>query len=320
MNDIKTLQNFVIENTTGVEIIKYTNVTRLDESTLTKVSDTLAEKLYTIAIKKYKDLDFNTLENSKGDITKYSQYSTIKDTLNLLVSISGADTLNDQLHPITVAYSALANLEAYKVTFMNGFRNKTGILKIIFNLISKAIIEYTSLLISTCVEMVNTPGSSQYSMVYTKKEVKDRNMKVLYDSLNEFNRMCKSGQLEKLGNDLDKKENLLGAATLIGAGKVVSIIMASVVGGVLAVQLLRMMIYAFYSTKISIKKALEVQAALLEVNATMVDGKASDKQKKLAETLRKLADKLSIESRTAKVDVPESDIDLDTIAGNGDVI
>ena len=56
-------------------------VFQLEESVLLSISDKVATKLYQLAAKKYEDIDFGGLENSKGNIDNWKEYETLKVSL-----------------------------------------------------------------------------------------------------------------------------------------------------------------------------------------------------------------------------------------------
>lgn len=277
-------ENAVVSNMNRIEL------QTMDESMLTKVSDAIAEKIYSIAVKRYRDLDFDTLDSSKGNIEKYSQYKMLVDIIGLLKDL--AKPMGDG-HPVNVLSLALDNLRENKEMFMRAFKDGLGIGKMTYNLVAKGIIEYAGLLVSTGIEL-SRKSDGTYQSTYSTRETKDKNMKLLYESLAGFNKAMRDGSLAKCIKDTESECRGITGTTIVVMTMYVMTAYWSAIG---IVTLLRHFVYIFYSTKQKYSNIFNSYAILLEMNALKnEDAKSAARQEKLAATFRKVANAMSVDN------------------------
>lgn len=322
MIDKQYMVKFIMENSiSDTPNITMMQLRALDESSLTRISDAIAEKIYSIAVKKYKDLDFGTLEASKGDITKYSQYKMLKDIIQLLTELCGNNTPVG--HPVEVLSKALDNMVANSDLFTRAFKDGVGLGKMIYNLTAKAIIEYAGLLVSTSIDLARTPDGT-YKTVYMSREIKDKNMKLLLESLNGFNKSVANGDLIKVVGQIDANkaavQHNLNTAAFQKYGAITAAVISAYWISVGLIVGLRYLVYVFYATRQKYANMFEQYAIMLELNMkTVKDDKVLDKQKKLADRFRKLSDIIAIQNKKVIAeDAMEKDEKIDIVkAGEG---
>lgn len=257
-------------------------VFQLEESVLLSISDKVATKLYQLAAKKYEDIDFGGLENSKGNIDNWKEYETLKNTLDLLNTKA-----NGSNKDINLAREALENVYIYRIPFEGAYKENIGSIKMIYTLMVRAIVEYSTYLVTSTMNIEN--GKLEYT---PNKGRKNRYIESIETSIRRFNDMCKEGELDKMYSSLSKNKSNIIMATIGFVGVALAMVF-----------IIRLLIAAFWSIRASISKFLEVQILLIEAHENEISGEDAEKikakQKAVKEKLQKL--KNAIDGETNKV-------------------
>lgn len=297
----------------------------LNEAELHQASDKLVAKLYSNVVEKYNAMDVKDISNSKGDITNYSGYPVLKDTVVLLRQLSDDAGVKGFQH-LEFVEEALRYLEQHTALFTRAYMTDNNIMKVIYETTVYALLVAVNVLISIYVTYVKTPNLSLAVSVemYKKKNMKEY---VLFKSLRDFNKACRAGELEKLAAGSEKTKKFIG----IGATSGLAIFGAFIGIALVIVPIIRSLVYAVYDLRMSTSELLNNQADLLRMNAdllkdnngtaTRVDRKkVIQKQMQTVDKLKKFADKIEVKfeesDRNAKKELNKK-VSADELSSSG---
>lgn len=255
-------------------------VLALENETAVSVDSVLISKLYKAVLSKA-DLDFDTIPDSKGDITKFEGYSSTKDVLSLLEALAKDSRVN--IPDINTVNKALHTLELLRTPFVKGFMMNNSIVTLLYNSVILSILDSTSHIMSSYVDFVRSPNSVEFKIIKTKTS----KYRTSISNLESFNEIYKSGDLNKLlADSLRQRDNFTGTSFLVVASSVAALS--------LVVPLLREMVYYFYFARVTVSDYLNHQTQLLEINkANLENSKLTPKEKKeVAKTQTKYVNKL----------------------------
>lgn len=241
----------------------YTRKTLLsiDEADQSKVLDSLTSKLYQSIMDKVYDIDFNGVEETKGDITKLQNYETMLECITIIKDILIAYR-NDTKIPDEIL-NAISNIRERKDIFEKAFNLNINLPIVLYNTITLSIVSSVSLIISTSIEFIKDAGDASYDIKFDKVSYVKTSQSLLYTNLIKFNNSCRTGELDKSLDYVIKgsTKQLLGIDSLT----VVSVI--GVTGLVLCIiPILRELVFFFYHSKQSISDYFEIQADLIQMN------------------------------------------------------
>lgn len=233
-------------------------VTALTENETARVSNVMVSNLYQSAINK-SHVDFDDIPESKGDITKYSGYRSLTDTHTLLKSL--AEKSNVKIPELDVVETALRNLISYADTFKRGFAMGKEFIILEYNVLTHALVEGTSVIISSYVDFVKRVDKQEFVILKSP----DRPGSLALTNLAKFNDTVKNGSFGKLNNQiLSGKDNFVGTGTIVGAAAIIGVALT-------IVPLIRELIFLFYFSRMRLSEYLKQQAALLEINKANIE-------------------------------------------------
>ena len=276
------LINILLENcTTHEEKARLYSLTETEQAV---INDRVMGNIYQSALKR-KDINFDSIPYSKGDIKKFDGYDNMIATINMLRQLS--KKFGIKMNELDIVDTALSNIRAYRKTFTDGFSLGNEFLTIYYNSLVYACVEATSLILSSYVSYVKSINAVE---VYGN---------VCIDSLTKFNKSVKSGEFAKFSkNALDKnKQNFMGSTIAITTAIAVA---ASIV------PILRQLVFYYYDTRMNVSEYLEHQSMFLRLNKNMIDSKnmSADKknnvirtQEEYARKLDELSDKIKVNSQ-----------------------
>lgn len=261
------------------------------ESETSAVNNAMVSNLYKSAIEKA-HIDFQDIPESKGDLTKYSGYKSMVDTVALLTELSRK--MNVKLSELDTIRDAMSALVSHRELFEKGFRLDKEFIILQYNTLVYACVEAISVVISSYVDFVKRPDKVEFSI---EKDVRS-NGTITLSNLEKFNKTVKQGQFTKVLTTIINtgNEKLIGAETLV--------VPLLIMGGVaVLVPLIRELVFSFYHSRMQLSDYLNQQAALLEMNKENM--KASNmsasernaivkKQQAHIEKLRRIADKVKV--------------------------
>ena len=110
------LINILLENcTTHEEKARLYSLTETEQAV---INDRVMGNIYQSALKR-KDINFDSIPYSKGDIKKFDGYDNMIATINMLRQLS--KKFGIKMNELDIVDTALSNIRAYRKTFTDGF-------------------------------------------------------------------------------------------------------------------------------------------------------------------------------------------------------
>lgn len=291
-------------------------VLAMNEAEQASVLTTLTSKLYDHIVSKVDDIDYGEIPNTKGDVTKLSNYSKLRECIALLRDI--LKEYKQDTSPIDEIGMALVNIESRKDLFNRAFRLNVELPIIMYNTMVLSIINGISYMIATSIEFIKTPNRDGFQITLDKVAYAKTKSHLLYTNLKKFNDCCKDNKFDKaIEHIIDQYVNKHEAAAIstaigiIGSSKVL-LIPAVIAVITLIIPILRELVFLFYYTRMRVSEFFDIQADLLQMNAynvennDTIDGTKKERiisgQMKVVNFFRKMANKIAINNRKAEVD------------------
>lgn len=272
-------------------------ITTLMESEAHVVNNTMVTNLYKSAIEK-SHVDFEDIPQSKGDITKYAGYTSMRNIISLLRDLSQKS--NVRIEELDIVETALANIVSYRELFEKGFIFQKEFIILQYNTLVYACVEAVSTIISSYVDFIKRPDRIEFTLLREKT----RGGNLCITNLEKFNISVKQGDFSKVLNTVLNagKQGFVGVNELI--------IPAFIIGAVLSVvPLIRELIFLFYYSRMRLSDYLEHQATLLEIHKQSVEATALPAKKKneilkqqaqFISKLRHLSEKVKVDRITTE--------------------
>lgn len=263
-------------------------IRNLSESGQKEMANKTVTSLFRAIKAKAFNLDFSDVEVGKGDITKIHSYKELKEAISFLKKLStniNSPEINNAISQIEMAHTYLLS---NKQGFVMGFKLGNNLIIYLFNSVAIALVQATSFLISNCIEITkNNINTYQCEMKKVNKLPKNASLSALI----KFNEMGKNGKLSTvISHTIKLKEDAL------------SITMGVVGGVMLALFLIREVIYMYYFVRVSFSQYLNHLKEFVLMNASTLSNDQrgiKDKQEKVAKKLGELSDKLAIDQSMA---------------------
>ncbi|MGL5327853.1 MAG: hypothetical protein ACRDD7_01205 [Peptostreptococcaceae bacterium] len=271
----------------------------IDEADQNKVLTALSSKLYDHIVNKVDDIDFGTIPNTKGDLTKLEGFDRLTDCLdvmrNILIEYKQATT------PVDTINTAIDNIIERKELFEKGFRYQVELPMITYSTMVLSVISSTSFLVSSCIEFIKAPNQEEFQIVLDNVGLTKTKSNLLFSNLSKFNDCCNKKQIDNCLEVIIKNntKNLTGieVGTVVGgialAGLILNII-----------PILRELIFFFYYSRTRVSDYFDIQADLLQMNAYNLQSSNNmnkserdrivKKQMKIVDLFRKMSNKISI--------------------------
>lgn len=299
------------------ECMKYFNLTddmtrnvllTVNEADQNVVMTNLSQKLYSHIINKVDDIDFGTIPESKGDITKIQNYDQLMDCINVISEVLAR--YNQPTTSIEVVQLAVQNVIDRTDKFVMGYKLNIEMPIVIYNTIVLSIVSSVSYLIASCLEYVKQPEDMGFEISLDKTATIKSADALLFKDLTKFNNTCASGEFDKAMDFMlsAKAKNFTGGIMLGFSASTIAIALAAVL---LIIPAIRELIFLFYYTRESISTYFELQANLLTMNAYNVQNnlardakdrkKIAANQKKVAEVFNKISNKVKVNYKVAEV-------------------
>lgn len=278
----------------------------LDEASATSVLTGLTNRLYDHIVKKTTSIDYGTIPESKGDITKLTMYEDLKDCCQIIKGI--VEEFHEKSGPIDTVILAMTNVETRKDLFTRAYRADCELPVLIYENTVLAIVNGISYLIAACIELIKAPSDETYRMQLDKLAYAKSRDHLLYTTLDKFNKACEKGDVDKACNEVINKrvKKFTGVAAGIIAGTLIGIVVIMNI-----VPLLRELVYLHFYTRTKIADFFNLQADLLQMNAYNVEANGAinaeerkeiaKKQQAIADNFRKIANSVQIDAKQAEV-------------------
>lgn len=277
------------------------SVSYLQEAEKQKVLTSLTAKLYDKIVDKVDDIDFGTIPQSRGDITKIENYDQMRECLDLIRDI--VRQYGQSTRPLDVIYDAINNMTVLKQQFQMAYNLNIELPIVIYNTIALSIVSGISYMITGCIEYVKTPDGT-FEVTLDKIAYRNSEKNLLYKNLGDFNKCCATGEMKRVIDECNHKnvKRLTGAEV----GMIVFSISTLIALMKNIIPFLQNLVYFFFHARQTISDYFAVQADLLQMNAANViyrDTVGKDKEKiaakqmKIADRFRKVSNFFSVQYR-----------------------
>lgn len=308
----------------------------------------LTSKLYEMIVDKAAQIDFSTIEASRGDITKVENYDKIVETIDIMKKLIIEYKCDPA--PIKTVEDAIENVKVRTPAFKKAFLIGSPVPVLLYNSVVMSIVSSVSFLIDSCIEYIKDPKTQSFQMavdVVAYNKTKDN---LMLENLVSFNEACASGS-----NDIDAAldvclkakihkesvdfpiaqdspfltdDDINGEKVVVHDNDKLNESVLDYVGAVfgkglmclckVVIPLIRHIVYIYYYTKQRMSDYFESNANLIEMNAYQVQFNSEidearrtqiyNKQMKVAEKLRKKAMRTSIDYKRTKKDVDTANL------------
>lgn len=273
------------------------NVVALTEGEISAVNNAMVTNLYKSAIEKA-HIDFDDIPNSKGDVTRYSGYNSMREVITILRELSSKN--NVVISELDTVETALNNIVAFRESFERGFMVEKDFVVLQYCVLVYACVESTSIIISSYVDFIKRVDREEFTLL----KGKDKAGGLCIENLTRFNQAVSKGEYSKVMNNVleNGKEGFLGVDDVL--------VPVAIVGAVLLiVPLIRELIFAFYYSRMKVSDYLEQQALFLEINSQNVQASSTLSTKRKTEVLKKqssyvtklrsMSDKIKVQQKLA---------------------
>lgn len=257
----------------------------LEDST-SPVTKTFKEKLYQSIVDR-SHVDFGDIPKSKGDITKYSGYTSMLECLSALLKVAAEEKSKELSSAVNTVQTAIENIKSLRTVYTKAFATKADIGVIDYNTYVLTCVEATTSLISNYIDFIKTPSSNY---VMELKNTKFRANALFLEQLEKFNKVNLNGNYGKyIGTVVNSgQENMFLDTALIAGAAFVTTIALSII------PVTRELIYLYNELKRKLSDVFALQAYYLEMNRTTLEYNTTikdDKKKKIIEKQEKLRKK-----------------------------
>ena len=288
-------------------------VNEVDQGT---VMTSLSNKLYKHIVDKVDDIDFGTIPDSRGDITKIDNYDNLVDCINIISEI--LQQYHQPTDTVEIVSMALQNMIDRRDLFERAYKLNVEMPIIIYNTITLSIISSVSFLISACIEFIKLPDDQGFEIAVDRTAVIKARDNILFQDLAKFNRMCDKGEFDKAMDYIMKQNanNFFGNIAFTASSAVIAVGII-----LLLIPVIRELIFFFYYARTKISDYFDAQATLLTMNAYNIENNLSrdeksrkeiaTKQKKIADIFKKISNKIKIDAKTGEVKAEKEINNLD---------
>ena len=296
MYNANTIERILRENATS--FIERNQLNSLTEAEMHAVNNAMVTNLYKSAIDKA-HIDFDTIPDSRGDITKYTGYAAMKESISIIRQIS--ERAHIKVSELDVVEGAINNIIVYRDSFQKGFQMQKEFIITQYNTLVYACVEAVSAIISSYVDFIKRPDRVEFTLI----KGKDRHGSLIIDTLASFNAASKKGDVAKVLNAVISS----GVEGFTGGAAATAGLSLLVVGAAMSiVPLIRELIFFGYYSRMKLSDYLEQQAALIEIHQRSLEKgetpakkqEIARKQAQTAERLRRLSDKIKVNRVTAE--------------------
>lgn len=180
----------------------------VDEAVRENALASLSMKFYNDIMNKIDDIDFGTIPDSKGDITKVENYEQMN---SCLVTLRGILTeYNQPSTQIDEIETAIGNMIDNTRLFERAFKIKADLPVIIYCTMVLAIVSSISLMITSCIEFIKNPVHENFTIEFHKAGLAKTQNSLMYSNIVKFNKSVKKGEfvaaMESLLNGVTVKK------------------------------------------------------------------------------------------------------------------
>lgn len=270
----------------------------LTEAESSAINSNMVGKLYKSVLDK-SHINFEDIPRSKGDITAYSGYKHMAESIEILKQLSAKASI--KIEDVEIVDKALTNIVANRDMFELGFKLDKEFVILQYNLLVTACVEATSVLISSYVDYVKRVDKVEFGIINAKHQ----SGAVCIESLKKFNQSVASGSFAKAVNYVNKnssvKESMVATVAMTAVGVVAAV--------VVIITLMRELVFHYFNMRMGLSDYLKMQATFLEMNRNSLMAndripaqdklKIMKKQEDLANKLSRMSEKLRVDQNMA---------------------
>lgn len=191
-------------------------VSTLEEAGQEQLIAALSAALYEKIVAKVDDIDFGTIPQSRGDITRVQGFANTNECLDIIRKL--VIQYNQKTESVDCIITAINNIKNRKDLFTKSFTIKAEMPMMIYNLIVLAIERSTSFIIATCIQFVKDPESKNVKTALDKVAYEKTMDNMLFKQLESFNTLCKNGTMDKtLKSSMTKGKSVNEETDIVGA-------------------------------------------------------------------------------------------------------
>jgi len=209
------VKDFYIQE--GNDIISYQ---KLSEDQKEMFNKEIVKRLVDEIESKSQNLDTKIIDDSKGDLTKLTNYSYIKDSIDLLNNMQTVS--NKKIPYFDIISNAHGNIIKFKDDFEKGYRYNKNLIKIFYSQITLALISSISFTIATCVDYIKDPMGNYQAVLNYNANIRNNYPIVEIDALEKFNLAANNGELAQFFEVTisSKIKESVSVITLAGIGTI----------------------------------------------------------------------------------------------------
>lgn len=159
-----------------------------EDTEQTQLLAALANNLYEKIVDKVADIDFGSIERSRGDITKIDNYDSLMECLNIIRRI--LEEYKQDTKYVDVLLAAVENIKSRKAIFVKAFALNAPLPKIIYNTMTLSVVISISFLISACIEYIKDPETNSIEIAFDKVAYNNTKDNSLFEQIVRFNKLC----------------------------------------------------------------------------------------------------------------------------------
>ena len=154
----------------------------------------LTSKLYEMIVAKVANIDYSTVESSRGDITKMQNYDQLLETVSIIKGIVAEYRCD--ISPVMTIQTAMDNIKSRTSVFKKAFVMNSPVPMLLYNNICMCIVSSVSFLIDTAIEYIKNPQSQSFQMALDVVAYNKTRDNLMFESLSTFNKGCQSGDID----------------------------------------------------------------------------------------------------------------------------
>jgi hypothetical protein len=281
----------------------------INENDQNEVLKSLTSKLYDHIVNKVDDIDFGSIPDSKGDISKIEKFDQMLDCVDVIRTYL-IEAKQDTSNNIDIIDEAIENLAERTDVFRKGFSFDVEFIMVTYSSLALAVVSSISFMITSAIEFIKEPNSDSFTITVDKVALQKTQNNLLFNNLKKFNASCKKGEFDKamdyIFSSVDKK---IHESISVASGVVAGVAIAGILMNIIPI--IRELIFFFYHSRVKISDYFETQADLLQINAYNIQSKPNldtkskksiaDKQMKIVVAFRKIANTFAIDSKQAEL-------------------
>lgn len=190
-------------------------IASLNESGQEQLIAALSSALYDKIVAKVDDIDFGTIPQSRGDITKVQGFANTEQCIDIIRKL--VIQYNQKTDIVDSIITAISNIKERKNLFTKAFAIKADMPIMIYNLMVLAVERSVSLIIATCIQFVKDPSSTNVKTALDKVAYEKTMDDVLFKQLVTFNGLCKTGTMDQTLNGAMKSKSVHEEVDIVGS-------------------------------------------------------------------------------------------------------